>query len=62
VKPRSNIVEQKSLQDAGKPLIGRRGRCYLAGGQSLAASLSLRLQAPEMLIDISRIESLTGIF
>ncbi len=35
--------------------------CYLAGGQSLVPSLSLRLQAPELLIDISRIASLTGI-
>jgi aerobic carbon-monoxide dehydrogenase medium subunit len=35
--------------------------CYLAGGQSLVPSLSLRLQAPELLIDISRIEGLTGI-
>jgi carbon-monoxide dehydrogenase medium subunit len=35
--------------------------CYLAGGQSLVPSLSLRLQAPELLIDISRIEALTGI-
>ena len=34
---------------------------YLAGGQSLIPSLSLRLQAPSVLIDISRIEELRGI-
>lgn len=35
--------------------------CYLAGGQSLVPSLSLRLQAPQLLIDISRIEQMHGI-
>lgn len=35
--------------------------CYLAGGQSLVPSLSLRLQAPQLLIDISCIEQLCGI-
>lgn len=34
---------------------------YLAGGHSLVPSLSLRLQAPAMLIDISRIQALGGI-
>lgn len=38
------------------------GDCvYLAGGQSLVPSLSLRLQAPAVLIDISRIEALKGV-
>ncbi|MGA7803677.1 FAD binding domain-containing protein [Bradyrhizobium sp.] len=36
-------------------------RCYLAGGQSLVPSLSLRLQAPELIIDISRIKDLHGV-
>ena len=35
--------------------------CYLAGGQSLVPSLSLRLQAPKVVIDISRIQELRGI-
>lgn len=35
--------------------------CYLAGGQSLIPSLSLRLQAPSLLIDISGIEEMRGI-
>ncbi len=52
----------QSLQDALQAFDRAGGEgCYLAGGQSLVPSLSLRLQAPELLIDISRIESLTGI-
>ncbi len=34
---------------------------YIAGGQSLVPTLALRLQAPEILIDIAHIESLRGI-
>lgn len=34
---------------------------YIAGGQSLVPALALRLQAPEILIDIAHIESLRGI-
>jgi carbon-monoxide dehydrogenase medium subunit len=34
---------------------------YLAGGQSLLASMNLRLSAPDLLIDIANIESLRGI-
>lgn len=33
----------------------------LAGGQSLMATLNMRLSAPELLIDINRIEDLAGI-
>jgi aerobic carbon-monoxide dehydrogenase medium subunit len=52
----------ESLQDALQAFDRAGGEgCYLAGGQSLVPSLSLRLQAPELLIDISRIEALTGI-
>jgi aerobic carbon-monoxide dehydrogenase medium subunit len=52
----------ESLEDALQAFdrAGVEG-CYLAGGQSLVPSLSLRLQAPELLIDISRITALTGI-
>ncbi|MBX9587753.1 MAG: xanthine dehydrogenase family protein subunit M [Hyphomonadaceae bacterium] len=35
--------------------------CYLAGGQSVVPSLSLRLQAPQLVIDISRIKEMRGI-
>lgn len=34
---------------------------YIAGGQSLVPALALRLQAPAVLIDISRIEELRGV-
>lgn len=34
---------------------------YIAGGQSLVPALALRLQAPEILIDIAHIESLRGV-
>lgn len=33
----------------------------LAGGQSLVATLNMRLSAPELLIDISRLDGLSGI-
>lgn len=34
---------------------------YIAGGQSLVPALALRLQAPELLIDIAHIDSLRGV-
>ena len=37
------------------------GARLLAGGQSLLASLNLRLSAPEILIDITRVPELSGI-
>ncbi len=37
------------------------GARLLAGGQSLLASLNLRLSAPDVLIDISRVPGLSGI-
>jgi aerobic carbon-monoxide dehydrogenase medium subunit len=55
-------VRAKSLQEALDAYAGAgRDCCYLAGGQSLVPALSLRLQAPEVVIDISRIAALTGI-
>ena len=57
-----NYFRAQSLRDALQAFDRAGGEgCYLAGGQSLVPSLSLRLQAPELLIDISRIESLSGI-
>jgi carbon-monoxide dehydrogenase medium subunit len=35
---------------------------YIAGGQSLVPALALRLQSPAVLIDISRIEDLRGVW
>ena len=39
----------------------REGAKLLAGGQSLLATLNLRLSAPDILIDITRIPELSGI-
>ena len=55
-------VRAETLQDALEAYTGAGGDCcYLAGGQSLVPSLSLRLQAPALIIDISRIQALKGI-
>jgi carbon-monoxide dehydrogenase medium subunit len=55
-------VRAESLQDALEAYANAGDDCcYLAGGQSLVPSLSLRLQAPDVIIDISRIEALSGI-
>ena len=34
---------------------------YLAGGQSLLAALNLRLDAPDLLIDIAHVDALRGV-
>ena len=39
----------------------REGARILAGGQSLMATLNMRLSAPEILVDINAIEGLSGI-
>ena len=53
---------RNSLENAFAAYASAAGDCaYLAGGQSLVPSLSLRLQAPGVLIDISRLPELTGI-
>lgn len=57
-----DYVRAETLSDAFEAFARVSGDCcYLAGGQSLVPSLSLRLQAPALLIDISRIEKLRGI-
>ena len=44
-------------------LLEQHGECakLLAGGQSLIAALNMRLSAPELLIDITRLADLSGI-
>ncbi len=55
-------VRAETLESAFEAYAEADGDCvYLAGGQSLVPSLSLRLQAPAVLIDISHIEALKGI-
>jgi len=57
-----DYVRAQSLAEA-LDLLGRHGpqAKLLAGGQSLLPALNLRLSAPSILIDISRIEALRGI-
>jgi len=57
-----DYVRAQSLAEA-LDLLGRHGpqAKLLAGGQSLLPALNLRLSAPSILIDISRIEDLRGI-
>jgi aerobic carbon-monoxide dehydrogenase medium subunit len=63
VKARAfRYVRAETLEDALKAYSQASGDCcYLAGGQSLVPSLSLRLQAPQVVIDISRIKDLHGV-
>jgi carbon-monoxide dehydrogenase medium subunit len=57
-----DYVRANTLRDAFDAHARASGDCrYLAGGQSLIPSLSLRLQAPSVLIDLSRIDELRGI-
>jgi carbon-monoxide dehydrogenase medium subunit len=57
-----DYIRANTLRDAFEAFARASGDCrYLAGGQSLLPSLSLRLQAPSVLIDLSRIEELRGI-
>jgi aerobic carbon-monoxide dehydrogenase medium subunit len=63
VKARAfKYIRANSLKDAFEAYAASAGDCcYLAGGQSLVPALSLRLQAPKVLIDISRLPELMGI-
>jgi carbon-monoxide dehydrogenase medium subunit len=57
-----DYVRAQGLAEA-LDLLGRHGpeAKLLAGGQSLLPALNLRLSAPSILIDISRIEALRGV-
>ena len=51
----------RSLDDAVALLAANKDARLLAGGQSLIATLNMRLSAPSMLIDINGIDGLHGI-
>jgi carbon-monoxide dehydrogenase medium subunit len=52
----STVVEAlKAFEEAGDDA------SYIAGGQSLVPALALRLQAPQLLIDIAHISTLRGV-
>jgi carbon-monoxide dehydrogenase medium subunit len=53
-------AKAKSVEDAIK-LLGEPEARLLAGGQSLMATLNMRLSAPKLLIDINGIGGLSGI-
>lgn len=53
-------AKAKSVEDAIR-LLGETDARLLAGGQSLMATLNMRLSAPKLLIDINGIGALSGI-
>jgi len=63
VKPAPfRYLRANTLEEAFAAYAQADGDCrYMAGGQSLIPALSLRLQAPSLVIDISRLEELRGI-
>jgi aerobic carbon-monoxide dehydrogenase medium subunit len=62
MKARSfRYVRPASLKEALQVLADAAGDAVpVAGGQSLLAGLNMRLSAPKLLVDISRLEELTG--
>ncbi len=63
MKPRPFAYVRVSTLDEAFDLLDRHGddACLLAGGQSLLASLNMRLSAPAVLIDIMHIQGLSGV-
>jgi aerobic carbon-monoxide dehydrogenase medium subunit len=53
-------AKAKSVEDAIK-LLGQADARLLAGGQSLMATLNMRLSAPKLLVDLNGIGGLSGI-
>src|SRR5262245_15335122 len=51
----------RDLDEALSLLADHAGAQVLAGGQSLIPTLNMRLSAPEMLVDINRIDALRGV-
>ena len=56
-----NYLRASCVTDALAAFVAATDARYIAGGQSLVPSLSLRLQSPDLLIDISRIAELKGV-
>ena len=50
-----------SVEEAVKLLAGREDARALAGGQSLVNVMKTRVAAPELVVDLNRIEALQGI-
>jgi len=61
VKPAPfDYAKARSLEHAVE-LLGREGARVLAGGQSLIATLNMRLSSPSLLVDINDVPGLDGI-
>ncbi|HEY0219547.1 MAG TPA: xanthine dehydrogenase family protein subunit M [Afipia sp.] len=57
-----SYVRPTTVEDALGAYVGSGDDAsYIAGGQSLVPALAMRLQAPALLVDISRIETMKGI-
>lgn len=56
-----SYVRPTTVEDALGAYAGADDASFIAGGQSLVPALAMRLQAPSLLVDISRIESMRGI-
>ncbi len=63
MKPPPFAYARPATVDEACALLAEHGEDarLLAGGQSLMATLNMRLSAPELLIDINRIDELAGI-
>lgn len=56
-----HYVRPRSLAEALRAFVDADDAVYIAGGQSLVPAMALRLQAPELLIDIVRLPELQGL-
>jgi aerobic carbon-monoxide dehydrogenase medium subunit len=61
VKPAAFAYARARSLDHAVELLGRDGARVLAGGQSLIATLNMRLSSPSLLVDINAIPGLDGI-
>jgi carbon-monoxide dehydrogenase medium subunit len=61
VKPAPFAYHRARLVEEAVALLGEKDARLLAGGQSLIATLNMRLSAPSLLIDINGIAGLDGI-
>jgi len=60
VKPAPFAYKRARSTEEAVALLGEKDARLLAGGQSLIATLNMRLSAPALLIDINRIDGLDG--
>jgi len=61
VKPAPFAYKKAHSLDEAIALLGEKDARLLAGGQSLIATLNMRLSAPSLLIDINKLHGLNGI-